>query len=205
MFTKSASTPSGFRPDCKPCCKVRSEKYRKEMSEERKQAYRDQRRKRYTENKEKEIAQVKQYRAINEEKYKDIQKRWYIENKESITQYRAAYSKNRRNTDPVFKLAHNLRVRLRHFALRGFKSKKTQELLGCSFEFLRSHLEQKFENGMSWENYGSWHIDHIVPLAIAESEEQLQNLFHYSNLQPLWAQENREKGARIDYVKPSQL
>ena len=90
-----------------------------------------------------------------------------------------------------------LRSRLRH-ALRGkAKAKHTLELLGCSIEFLKTYLEKKFTEGMSWENYGSWHVDHIRPCASFDlsDPDQQKICFHYTNLQPLWAFENQSKGA----------
>ena len=71
-------------------------------------------------------------------------------------------------------------------------------LLGCSIEVARFHLECQFTKGMSWDNYGynGWHIDHIRPCAsfdLTDSEQQKQ-CFHYTNLQPLWAEDNLKKG-----------
>jgi len=70
------------------------------------------------------------------------------------------------------------------------------KLVGCSIDFLKQHLENKFKPGMSWKNYGKWHIDHIRPCAsfdLRKPAEQ-KKCFHYSNLQPLWAKENLVKG-----------
>jgi hypothetical protein len=86
-------------------------------------------------------------------------------------------------------------------ALHGNKSKKTQELLGCCSTELKLYLEQKFKDGMSWENYGlyGWHVDHIIPCASFDLTdlEQQKKCFHYTNLQPLWAEENLEKGSKV--------
>ena len=79
------------------------------------------------------------------------------------------------------------------------KAYKTMELIGCTVEFLRQHLERQFHEGMSWNNHGKWHIDHIQPCSsfdLTKREEQLM-CFHYSNLQPLWAEDNLAKGAKI--------
>jgi len=76
------------------------------------------------------------------------------------------------------------------------KISKTTELLGCSIEHLRLWLTFYFQPGMSWSNYGEWHIDHIKPCAkfdLTDPEQQRQ-CFHYINLQPLWAGENFRKG-----------
>ena len=81
-------------------------------------------------------------------------------------------------------------------ALKNFKkSKSTETLVGCSFEDLKAHLESQFKDGMNWENYGQWHVDHIRPCVsfdLAKKSEQLE-CFHYTNLQPLWAEENIKK------------
>ena len=77
------------------------------------------------------------------------------------------------------------------------KSRRAEQILGCSYSELAAHLEQQFRSGMTWDNRGEWHIDHIVPLASAQTEEEVLSLCHYTNLQPLWAAENLSKGARL--------
>jgi len=83
----------------------------------------------------------------------------------------------------------------------GAKENKTVELLGCSIEECKSYLESKFIEGMSWDNHGlyGWHIDHIIPCASFDLTDpaQQQKCFHYTNLQPLWAEENLKKGCKI--------
>jgi len=77
------------------------------------------------------------------------------------------------------------------------KSKTSKNLLGCSLEVLKFHLECYFTKGMSWDNYGyyGWHIDHIKPCAAFDltDPEQQKQCFHYTNLQPLWAEDNMKK------------
>ena len=77
------------------------------------------------------------------------------------------------------------------------KNKKTEEILGCDYMFIKDYLETKFTEGMSWENYGKWHIDHIIPLSSAKTKEEFYKLCHYTNLQPLWAEENLKKYNKI--------
>jgi len=107
--------------------------------------------------------------------------------------------KLRRKTDSSYALKKNMRARV-YFLLKGYqKSKSTLGLLGCAdIEQLKTHLERQFTDGMSWENYGQWHVDHIRPCAafdLSKAEEQ-QKCFHYTNLQPLWAEDNLSKGAK---------
>ena len=78
------------------------------------------------------------------------------------------------------------------------KKNKTILYIGCSLEELKLHLEKQFKPGMTWENHGEWHIDHIIPLASAKTEEDLYKLNHYTNLQPLWAIDNLKKSNKIN-------
>jgi len=104
----------------------------------------------------------------------------------------------RREIDPLFKLSKNLRTRI-YYAVKSkgwIKKSSTPEILGCDYETVRKHLENQFIDGMCWKNHGRWHIDHIKPLAKAETQEELYKLCHYTNLQPLWAADNLSKGAK---------
>jgi hypothetical protein len=72
-------------------------------------------------------------------------------------------------------------------------------MIGCSPQEFREYIESKFSEGMSWDNYGprGWHLDHIIPLASAKNINEAIKLNHYTNLQPLWAEDNCKKGCRI--------
>lgn len=107
----------------------------------------------------------------------------------------AAYWRERRRKDPVARIKNNMRNRLNKAFRRG--RMPTVHLLGCTYQELCAQLEKQFSPGMSWENYGLWHVDHRVPLASATSEEEVLRLCHFSNLQPLWASLNQSKGGRI--------
>jgi hypothetical protein len=104
------------------------------------------------------------------------------------------------------RLATRLRGRLRSALKRAVdgvlpkKSNKTLDLLGCSIEYFKKHIEQQFKPGMTWERYAEFHIDHIKPCAAFDlrDPEQQQICFHYSNMQPLWAAENLKKGSKFD-------
>ena len=77
------------------------------------------------------------------------------------------------------------------------KNGRTEQLVGADCETVKKHIESLFKNGMTWENHGKWHIDHIIPLASAKTEEEVIRLFHYTNLQPLWAKENLSKSDKM--------
>lgn len=77
---------------------------------------------------------------------------------------------------------------------------KTTAILGAGPEVVKKWIEDQFKAGMTWENHGTvWHIDHIIPLACAKSEEEAYKLLHFSNLQPLWAKENQQKSGRVGW------
>lgn len=100
------------------------------------------------------------------------------------------------NTRKEVRVVENLRRRTRAVLEGTNKSASTLELIGCSPLELRSHLETQFTEGMSWDNYGKWHVDHIKPCCsfdLTDSRQQ-KECFNYTNLQPLWAEDNLRKG-----------
>ena len=141
----------------------------------------------------------------------DYRKAYYQVNKEKLSQYAKDYSdkrnernKERKATEPLFKLKTNIRQLIRStIQNKGYKkSNKSEQILSCTFEQFKLHLESKFEDWMNWNNYGNpkdkifelnktWDIDHIVPISKALTEEDVVRLNHYTNLQPLCSYTNR--------------
>jgi hypothetical protein len=81
--------------------------------------------------------------------------------------------------------------------LKSNKKNKSIEYLGCPIEEFKKHIEKQFTEGMTWDNHGEWHIDHIVPLKYENpSIEEVMERLHYTNTQPLWASDNISKGNR---------
>ena len=154
----------------------------------------------YTQNKERLKQQKAAYYAQNKEHIKQKTAAYYTQNKGKIIKCIQERKKNRINTDEIFKFIFLARkITAGAFRRKGFVKKgRTEALLGCSFEEARRHIEKQFKPGMSWENRSEWHIDHIIPLASAKTEEEVIKLCHYTNLQPLWARENLRKGAKHD-------
>jgi hypothetical protein len=161
-------------------------------------------------NKENITEQRKQYRKENKEyinkygkqyyeKNKGKIKKWHEENKEKRNEYARKYNKQRKQTDSLFKLRNNIGSLICHsMKNKGYtKRSKTFEILGCSYEEFKLHIEKQFKDGMSWENTGQWHYDHIYPVSLAKDEEELIKLNHYTNFQPLWAIDNLKKGNKI--------
>ena len=166
--------------------------------------------KRYWKNKKQELNRNKEYRLKNKENLKIAAKEYYLKNKERIKKYRKLWIKNNRDkininfrhkfkTNPKFKMRQLLGNRIRK-VLKGIsKSASTMELIGCTIDELWVHLEAKFELQMTRENYGLWHVDHIIPGTVFDltEPEQQKKWFRYTNLQPLWATDNIKKYNKI--------
>jgi hypothetical protein len=129
----------------------------------------------------------------HQEQYAESKKQWNRRNLQYFVDYR---NKNLSN-----KIAHSLRVRLRRVVRTGSAVKN----LGCSVSEFLVHLEAKFTEGMSWNNYGKWHIDHIRPLSSFDLTDPLQlaAACNYKNLQPLWAFDNISKNGKLEYTPKS--
>lgn len=183
---------TGLRSSCNNCRKIESKLYRLENGQKRKETVK----KYYENNKEKELNRLKTYREENKEKRKITKTNWVNTNKDYYNKYIREWKKNRRETCPLYKLITNIRSRTKFFLKNNNYSKKTFDVVGCKPDELKNYLESKFIKGMSWDNYGfyGWHVDHIIPLSSAKTEEEIYKLCHFSNLQPLWCTDNLKKG-----------
>lgn len=205
--------------------KERNSKYKNEHREEINARNRlryaenndEERRKRreYRENNREKINKWKrEYRNKFPEKHRELDKKWHTsekgiscikkykkENHEKIKKATREYHKKRRSSDTKYKLITNLRTRINQAIKNNYKSGKTTELIGCNIEELKKHIEQQFKQGMSWDNWSpdGWHIDHIMPCSSFDltKEAEQKKCFHWSNLQPLWAEENYKKHTKI--------
>lgn len=196
FFYKSKINKDGYRNSCILCIKEYGQK-NKETKKEYLKNYKKI-------NKENLKIKNKKYREDNEDKIK----KWKEENKDYFRQYRQDnksnmrnYIKNRLDNEPIFRFKNNIRHLVLHSFRRGKKNFKktdrTEIILGCKIEEFINHISKKFTEGMSIENHGKWHIDHIIPLATAKTEQDVIRLTHYTNLQPLWAKDNLSKGSKI--------
>jgi hypothetical protein len=140
-----------------------------------------------------------EWKASNKEKVSEYNKIYSKQNSEQIKLVRSKRDKIKRKSDPVFVIKARLRNRVWSMLKNKKKSATTEKMLGCSYEFFKTYIEQKFSKNMGWHNMGEWHIDHIKPLASFDLNdfEQQAIAFHYTNHQPLWAKDNIAKGAKI--------
>jgi len=153
-------------------------------------------------NKQKMKVYLKQYRLDNKDKLKAYAKQFREDNKVKIAITQKQCHKQRMKTDLIYKIKHNLRSLVTGAFKRISKNKpaRTEQLLGCSWLEAKAHFERLFQEGMTWENHGEWHIDHIRPVASFKVDE-LHLMNHISNLQPLWAEENLGSKRVSDMVK----
>jgi hypothetical protein len=152
----------------------------------------------------KEVAEFKQLKRLKwngiggsnqtKEQRKEIDKQNYYRDPLKHIRRGTARAKVRYNTDPLYRIKQKLRWALRDAFKRIKKSKSasTEKMLGCSYLEAKAHFESLFSEGMSWENHGDWHIDHIRPVC-SFSDKELHLMNHISNLQPLWAEDNFAK------------
>jgi hypothetical protein len=178
----------------------RNKKYYENYFKENKEKLRSKSKENYYNNIEYELERSRNYRNKNKERIKEK----YNINKEKYNKIRNEKRKELMKTNSLYKLKHNVRTLISHSILRKKfrKNSKTANILGCSFEEFKLHLESKFESWMSWDNYGNpkdniyeqcktWDIDHIIPIDSAETIEDVIRLCHYTNLQPLCSYHNR--------------
>ena len=194
-FHKHKGRKDGYREICKLCRKVETKKYIQENVEILKQ----KKKKYYQENKEKISVRNKKNSNIwyhfNKEKKLEYLKNCYKLNPD----YNTNYHKNRKKNDLLFKIVVNIRRRTSLFLKKKNISKNTTELIGIDYITFKGYFEKLFRDGMSWDNYGEWEIDHITPLSSAKNENELKNLAKYTNLQPLWKKENKEKSNKLNW------
>ena len=208
------------RKECKKCVLEKHKDYykkNKEKIDKRTKKYRESAKQRMSEyqkkyhesNKDRILERHRKYNEANKESVLKKQRQYYEANKERIAekhkQYREANKEKnkireqkRLQNEPLFKFKKNIRSLIKNSFKRGInqfrKSSKTEKILGCDIQFFLLHIQNNFTNGMTFDNHGKWHLDHIIPLATAKTEEDVIKLNHYTNFQPLWREENLSKG-----------
>ena len=166
-FYKAKGGVGGRRGDCKTCVRSSSQAYYHKHTEQTK------------------VASSKYYKIHGDR----------------LRRYQVEYSRDRYEKDSAYRLACNLRNRLRQALKGACKAETTKDLLGCTYEAARAHIEAQFTEGMSWDKMGlrGIHIDHIKPCDSFDltDPEQRRECFHYTNLQPLWAEDNLRKSNKV--------
>jgi hypothetical protein len=153
-------------------------------------------------NKEHRADYLKNWESKNRAKIRENKTKYRDDNREKTRLYHREYQVKIRALNPIQKLKHNLRnrinlaVRKKSWVING----GSEKLLGGSYDDVMNYLTSKLKKGMTWDNYGEWHIDHKIPLASAKTAEELIALCHYTNLQPLSAFDNKSKGSKMSHI-----
>jgi len=193
--------------------KERLLKYQSEYRKNNPDKKKEGRKRYYEENKEESLSKMKKYYEENKEKIKQYKKEWAEKNKERLKEKRNqnrerikkvsnVRHKKRLNDDPIYALTLSIRKNiLKAFRKRGFeKDNSTTQILGCTFEEFKKHLESYFEPWMNWNNRGKyngepnygWDVDHVIPTSSAKTLEEVIKLNHHTNLKPLCSYINRD-------------
>jgi hypothetical protein len=148
----------------------------------------------------------KLYRSLNVDKYREYNRKWMKEkyhiykdwvsnNKDRVNEIKRKHEYNKKSNNEIYKITRIVRSSIRSSirSLNFKKKTKTSEIIGCTMEEFVIYIQSTFSEGMTLENYGEWHLDHIVPISVAKSYEDAVRLNHYTNFQALWAIDNLKK------------
>lgn len=209
-FHKQASRRDGFANWCKPCKSKKKRNYylsNPQPAIERAARYRAANPHKVSEvKKASRLKKLETYKKKARDSYRanrqsrlEYARRYRKENWPEVLARNTRYKRDRLRSDPLFRLEYSVRNRtFVAFRDQGYgKAGKTRQIIGCDWVQLMDHMASQFQDGMTIDNYGEWHVDHIIPLSSAKSEQELLRLCHYTNLQPLWAADNIRKGASM--------
>lgn len=182
-FRKRAASKDGLRPSCKECHSKQSADWQNR-------------------NIARVRANYEKWISNNEAHIQDYRSEYYRKNKEKVVARVVRRHKIKLATCELYKATNALRnLTSQAFARKGYKKgSKCYQLLGCDFAVAKAHLESRFAPGMNWANHGKWHIDHVVPLSSAKTLAERRKLCHYTNLQPLWAEDNMRKSGKVNHA-----
>ena len=157
----------------------------------------------YESNKEKISEYYSEWRENKKEHLKEYQKKWREENRDKLRKTKRDYERNRKASDPLYKLISNFRTAIYQVLKESNVEKNGHyfDILGYTPEELINHLEKQFTEGMTWDNYGEFHVDHKLPISsfnIKEiGDEEFMRCWCLDNLQPMWGEENIRKSNKI--------
>jgi hypothetical protein len=202
-FYKDSSKKDGVKSICIECNKNKYSNNKDILTEKernryliysKEEKYKERKKNYYQDNKEAIKNCSKKWREDNKEQVKNKNKEYYIKNKD-IKLYK--YNERLKN-DPFFKFIQNIKCNVRNSLTKtGYtKKSKTFEILGIEYLEFRKYIESQFIEDMNWDNYGEWHLDHKTPISWGKNEEEVLLLSHFTNYQPLWAEDNLSKGNR---------
>ncbi len=219
-FRKSKRHKDGFLHECKDCISIKRREYFLENYERHRQnakEYYERNKKELYEkiDKEKKRINDKNYRERNSETLKAKKLEYYYENKESILESRKNhYEENKERLNKTSDRKREIRrksYRKRKYQyvwreilrktvsqLKLNKTQTTRESLGYTYDDLKLNMESKFEAGMSWDNHGDWHVDHIIPISLFKEGTSPMIVNKLDNLRPMWGIDNIKKSNKLE-------
>ena len=193
-FHQNKSHKDGLRGNCKACALKYNRKWQEKNCKKLHVYYRQY----YEKNKERESSRQKQYRGENLEKCRETHRNWRAENPD----YYRKYVKEYRAKNPWARISHSISRGISHSISGAKNGGHWESLVNYTRDDLMAHLESQFTKGMTWENYGEWHIDHIRPISSfifgSIEDEDFKKCWSLENLQPLWAHDNLRKWAKYE-------
>lgn len=181
-FAKSKQCKDGYQGQCKKCASLSTLKWQ-------------------SNNISRVREHQKKYDETHPEKAKERKERHDKKYPEQVKARKRRYTNKKMKEDPVFAHLMMIRKKTREYAFKKYSHRGNEffKIIGIDRLGFRKYMEERFEDGMTWDNHGidTWHIDHIIPLSSAKTIEEIEKLSHYTNLQPLWKEENESKGNKI--------
>jgi len=208
-FTRNSQNLDKHCNFCRTCDSQRRKKLRQDNLEEVKLKERQY----YKENREMILTTKKCWAKVNRNKINKVKQKHFIKHRKSVLEQKRRWREkniNRIREQERERRRHKIKLdplyrcrvaigKLITISIKGKgykKNTKTEQILGCPIKEFKTYLADRFKPGMDWLNHGEWHIDHIKPVSLAETKEEVLKLNHYSNFQPLWAEDNLRKGAK---------
>lgn len=204
-FSKNKNSKDNLQPSCRKCMTKKANLWRLNNPEKIKINKANYYKKYSVENKEKITKYASEWRSNNKDKTSKYNNDWLKKNKnyqkkymDKNKGYMGKYFKKRFLDDYIFKAQHNIRNMIKNSFKRACngtykKGLKTEFILGCTIQEFIEYISNKFTDGMTINNHGDWHFDHIIPISDAKTNEDIIKLNHYTNFQPLWAIDNLKK------------
>lgn len=223
-FYKHIKSKDGHDYICKKCSGIRGKEWYKKNSELTKKRadewhknnpdkFKEIGKKYYLKNREKRLAYSKKYHQENpeckrrsykrnKEEIRIKSKKWIEDNLERYREFQRGWAAKRRKEDVMFKINEIIKGAIYRSLRQNKANNHWENLVGYNLQDLIKHLELQFRDGMTWENQGKWHIDHIIPISLwkfnSYNDREFKQCWALANLQPLWAEENLRKGNKVE-------